>query len=181
MKTLFVIAAIVLLAIWFVVDFVWFRALNERAGDLNEVSDKLDKLDRELQMKKAQLQTEEDRQRGVAKIQEERQRKLDELNKVLNEKDQKLDEKAALLDARAKELKDYAEILDGVQASLADREQKNRDDEPVDVSAAMKELGEKIELVKQRGSLKDADKYLDEMRGREPEKPVKKAKKGGKK
>lgn len=42
--------------------------------------------------------------------------------------------------------------------------------EPVDVQAAMKELDEKIELVKQRGSLKDADKYLDEMRGREPAK-----------
>lgn len=124
MKTVLIIISLGLLAIWFVVDFVWFRALNERAGDLKEVSDKLDKLDRELQMKKAQLQTEEDRQRFTAKMQGERQRKLDELNKVLNEKDQKLNEKAELLDTRAAELKDYEKALDGVQASLAEREQK---------------------------------------------------------
>lgn len=123
MKALVIIAAIVL-AIWGVVDFVWCRALHELASDLKEARDKLDKLDRELQMKKAQLQTEEDRQRGVAKIQEERQRKLDELNKVLNEKDQILNEKAELLDTRAAELKDYEKALDGVQASLAEREQK---------------------------------------------------------
>lgn len=117
MKALVIIAAIVL-AIWSVVDFVWFRALNERAGDLKEVRDELDKRDRELQMKKAKLQTEEDRQRVVAKIQEERQRKLDELNKVLNEKDQKLNEKAELLYTRAAELKDYEKALDDTKASL---------------------------------------------------------------
>ena len=118
MKVLFVIVASVLLAIWFVVDFVWCRALNERAGDVKEVRDKLDKLDRELQMKKAQLQTEEDRQRFTAKMQGERQRKLDELNKVLNEKDQKLNKKAELLDTRTAELKDYEKALDRIKAAL---------------------------------------------------------------
>ena len=123
MKTFFVIAAIVL-AIWCIVDFVWFRALSERAGDLKKVRDELDKRDRELQMKKAKLQTEEDRQSGVAKVQEERQRKLDELDKVLNEKDQKLNEKAELLDTRAAELKDYDKFLDVVHESITKGRQK---------------------------------------------------------
>ena len=56
MKALVIIAAIVL-AIWSVVDFVWFRALNERAGDLKEVSDKLDKLDQKLNEKAELLDT----------------------------------------------------------------------------------------------------------------------------
>ena len=39
---------------------------------------------------------------------------------------------------------------------------------------AMKELNEKIALVKQRGTWDgvDVDKYMDEVRGREPEKPT---------
>lgn len=45
---------------------------------------------------------------------------------------------------------------------------------PMNPDDAMKELDEKIALVKQRGTWDgvDVDKYMDEVRGREPEKPV---------
>jgi len=44
---------------------------------------------------------------------------------------------------------------------------------PMNPNDSMKELDEKIALVKQRGTWDgvDVDKYMDEMRGREPEKP----------
>ena len=196
MKVLFVICFVVVICM-IIANIIWDIALTER-----ERKCKVDLLD--LSKKWDELQAKEDCQQLVSHVQEETKNKLDALDKVLQKKDQKLNEKAALLDARAKELKDYAEILDGVQASLAEREaeltNKKADVstreailhfmgvpdapdiiEPIDVPAAMKELDEKIELVKQHGSLKNADKYLDEMRGREPAKPIKKVKKGGKK
>lgn len=47
-------------------------------------------------------------------------------------------------------------------------------EKPMNLDDAMKELDEKIALVKQRGTWKgvDVDKYMDEIRGREPEKPM---------
>ena len=47
-------------------------------------------------------------------------------------------------------------------------------EKPINPEAAMKELDEKIALVKQRGTWDgvDVDKYMDEVRGREPEKPM---------
>lgn len=47
-------------------------------------------------------------------------------------------------------------------------------EKPMNPGDAMKELDEKIALVKQRGTWDgvDVDKYMDEVRGREPEKPV---------
>ena len=46
-------------------------------------------------------------------------------------------------------------------------------EKPMNPGDAMKELDEKIALVKQRGTWDgvDVDKYMDEVRGREPEKP----------
>lgn len=46
-------------------------------------------------------------------------------------------------------------------------------EKPINPEEAMKELDEKIALVKQRGTWDgvDVDKYIDEVRGREPEKP----------
>ena len=46
-------------------------------------------------------------------------------------------------------------------------------EKPMNPNDAMKELDEKIALVKQRGTWDgvDVDKYMDEVRGREPEKP----------
>lgn len=45
---------------------------------------------------------------------------------------------------------------------------------PINPEDAMKELDEKIALVKQRGTWDgvDVDKYMDEVRGREPENPM---------
>ena len=47
-------------------------------------------------------------------------------------------------------------------------------EKPINPEAAMKELDEKIALVKQKGTWDgvDVDKYMDEVRGREPEKPI---------
>lgn len=47
-------------------------------------------------------------------------------------------------------------------------------EKPTNPEDAMKELNEKIALVKQRGTWDgvDVDKYMDEVRGREPEKPT---------
>lgn len=47
-------------------------------------------------------------------------------------------------------------------------------EKPMNPEAAMKELDEKIALVKRRGTWDgvDVDKYMDEVRGREPEKPM---------
>ncbi len=47
-------------------------------------------------------------------------------------------------------------------------------EKPINLDDAMKELDEKIALVKQRGTWDgvDVDKYMDEVRGREPEKPI---------
>ena len=47
-------------------------------------------------------------------------------------------------------------------------------EKPMNPDDAMKELDEKIALVKQRGTWDgvDVDKYMDEVRGREPEKPA---------
>jgi len=114
MKALVIIVASVLLAIWFVVDFVWFRALSERAGDLKEVSDKLDKLDRELQLKKAKLQTEEDRQRVASRMHKE-------------ERD-KLNEKAELLDRKEAELRDFEKMLDDAKKELKKKPKKKCQD-----------------------------------------------------
>ncbi len=49
-----------------------------------------------------------------------------------------------------------------------------KSEKPINPDAAMKELDEKIALVKQRGTWDgvDVDKYMDEVRGREPEKPM---------
>ena len=46
-------------------------------------------------------------------------------------------------------------------------------EKPMNQDDAMKELDEKIALVKERGTWEgvDVDKYMDEVRGREPEKP----------
>ena len=48
-----------------------------------------------------------------------------------------------------------------------------KEEKPMNPEDAMKELDEKISLVKQRGTWDgvDVDKYMDEVRGREPEKP----------
>jgi len=47
-------------------------------------------------------------------------------------------------------------------------------EKPINPEAAMKEIEEKIALVKQRGTWDgvDVDKFMDEVRGREPEKPM---------
>lgn len=47
-------------------------------------------------------------------------------------------------------------------------------EKPINPADAMKEIEEKIALVKQRGTWDgvDVDKYMDEVRGREPEKPM---------
>jgi hypothetical protein len=47
-------------------------------------------------------------------------------------------------------------------------------EKPMNPEDAMKELNEKIALIKQRGTWDgvDVDKYMDEVRGREPEKPM---------
>ena len=47
-------------------------------------------------------------------------------------------------------------------------------EKPINPDDAMKELDEKIALVKQRGTWDgvDVDEYMDEVRGREPEKPM---------
>lgn len=47
-------------------------------------------------------------------------------------------------------------------------------EKPINPADAMKEIEEKIALVKQRGTWDgvDVDKYMDEVRGREPENPV---------
>lgn len=47
-------------------------------------------------------------------------------------------------------------------------------EKPMNPEAAMKELDEKIALVKRKGTWDgvDVDKYMDEVRGREPEKPI---------
>ncbi len=47
-------------------------------------------------------------------------------------------------------------------------------EKPINLDDAMKELDEKIALVKERGTWDgvDVDKYMDEVRGREPEKPM---------
>ncbi len=55
-----------------------------------------------------------------------------------------------------------------------DRSNTIESEKPINPDAAMKELDEKIALVKQRGTWDgvDVDKYMDEVRGREPEKPM---------
>lgn len=60
--------------------------------------------------------------------------------------------------------------LDELRTRLLEEEPEK----PVNPEDAMKELDEKIALVKQRGTWDgvDVDKYMDEMRGREPEKPM---------
>lgn len=47
-------------------------------------------------------------------------------------------------------------------------------EKPMNPADAMKELDEKIALVKRKGTWDgvDVDKYMDEVRGREPEKPI---------
>lgn len=49
-----------------------------------------------------------------------------------------------------------------------------KEEKPINQDDAMKELDEKIALVKQRGTWDgvDVDKYMDEVRGRDPEKPM---------
>lgn len=55
-----------------------------------------------------------------------------------------------------------------------DRSDIIESEKPINPEEAMKELDEKIALVKQRGTWDgvDVDKYMDEVRGREPEKPM---------
>ena len=55
-----------------------------------------------------------------------------------------------------------------------DRSDTLESEKPINPDDAMKELDEKIALVKQRGTWDgvDVDKYMDEVRGREPEKPM---------
>lgn len=60
--------------------------------------------------------------------------------------------------------------LDELRTRLLEEEPEK----PVNPEDAMKELDEKIALVKQRGTWDgvDVDKYMDEVRGREPEKSM---------
>lgn len=63
-------------------------------------------------------------------------------------------------------------LIDGLD--MAERVLDSFESEnPINPDDAMKELNEKIALVKQRGTWDgvDVDKYMDEVRGREPEKP----------
>lgn len=64
----------------------------------------------------------------------------------------------------------YSAALDDIEKFLDSLESEK----PMNPDDAMKELDEKIALVKQRGTWDgvDVDKYMDEVRGREPEKPV---------
>lgn len=64
----------------------------------------------------------------------------------------------------------FIDGLDMVKKILSDLE---KEENPVNPEVAMKELDEKIALVKQRRTWDGVDvcKYMDEVRGREPEKP----------
>lgn len=64
----------------------------------------------------------------------------------------------------------FIDGLDMVKKILSDLE---KEEKPMNPDDAMKELDEKIALVKQRRTWDgvDVDKYMDEVRGREPEKP----------
>lgn len=63
-----------------------------------------------------------------------------------------------------------AQALDDLLSFLSTLESEK----PMNPDDAMKELDEKIALVKQRGTWDgvDVDKYMDEVRGREPKKPM---------
>ena len=72
---------------------------------------------------------------------------------------------------------DNREQKTGYESALIDVEtflDTLESEKPMNPEAAMKELDEKIALVKQRGTWDDVDvdKYMDEVRGREPEKPM---------
>lgn len=64
------------------------------------------------------------------------------------------------------ELKSVLVMVDCLPGEISEK--------PINPEEAMKELDEKIALVKQRGTWDgvDVDKYMDEVRGREPEKPM---------
>lgn len=74
-----------------------------------------------------------------------------------------------------KENKFAPRVLPCSAAWFEDGDEKQKEPEkPINPEDAMKELNEKIALVKQRGTWDgvDVDKYMDEVRGREPEKPM---------
>jgi len=62
------------------------------------------------------------------------------------------------------------EVCEELLSSLSTLESEK----PINPDDAMKELDEKIALVKQRGTWDgvDVDKYMDEVRGREPDNPM---------
>lgn len=63
---------------------------------------------------------------------------------------------------------------DCVNFNMHEEKETEESEKPINLDDAMKELDEKIALVKQRGTWKgvDVDKYMDDVRGREPEKPM---------
>lgn len=65
-------------------------------------------------------------------------------------------------------------IYDYVLPLINSLQQEQPDFPPINPDDAMKKLDEKIALVKQRGTWAgvDVDKYMDEVRGREPEKSM---------
>ena len=72
---------------------------------------------------------------------------------------------------------DYSQNCYGARDALRDLENfldTLESEKPINPDDAMKALDEKIALVKQRGTWDgvDVDKYMDEVRGRDPEKPM---------
>jgi hypothetical protein len=63
---------------------------------------------------------------------------------------------------------------DCVNFNMHEEKETEKSEKPINPEDAMKLLEEKIALVKQRGTWDgvDVDKFMDEVRGREPEKPV---------
>ena len=64
---------------------------------------------------------------------------------------------------------------DCIDFNMHEEKEIKGSEKPMNPEDAMKKLDEKIALVKQRGTWDgvDVDKYMDEVRGREPEKPMK--------